>query len=279
MHDYYRIAEALNYISKNREQQPSLEAIAEQVHLSPFHFQRLFSDWAGVSPKKFLQYISLEHAKEVLREKSGSVYDAAYEAGLSGTGRLHDLFVNIEGMTPGQYKNGGENLTIHYSFHECQFGNYLLASTQTGICNILFFEKSAQEVVNELRELWPKARLLESPGQHDAPVKAFFNKSLSADTPLRLHLKGTDFQLKVWEALLKIPEAAMVSYGTIAQSIDKPSAQRAVGTAIGSNPIAYIIPCHRVIKNVGKIGEYRWGRHRKTAMLGWEQAQEALSAE
>ncbi|MCE7991489.1 MAG: methylated-DNA--[protein]-cysteine S-methyltransferase [Roseivirga sp.] len=279
MHDYYRIAEALNYISQNREQQPNLETIAEQVHLSPFHFQRLFSDWAGVSPKKFLQYISLEHAKQILRDKSGSVYEAAYDTGFSSTGRLHDLFVTIEGMTPGQYKNGGENLTIHYSFHECQFGNYLLASTQSGICNILFFEKTTQSVVDELRELWPNARLLESAGPNDEAVKAFFNKSLSTDRPLRLHLKGTDFQIKVWEALLRIPEAAMVSYGEIAHSIQKPSAQRAVGTAIGSNPIAYIIPCHRVIKSVGKIGEYRWGKHRKTAMLGWEQAQEALSIE
>lgn len=278
MHDYYRIAEALNYISENREQQPNLEAIAEQVHLSPFHFQRLFSDWAGVSPKKFLQYISVEHAKQVLRDKSASVYEAAYDTGFSGTGRLHDLFVSIEGMTPGQYKNGGENLTIHYSFHECQFGNYLLASTQTGICNILFFERSAQSVASELRELWPKARLIESPGPHDEPVKAFFKKSLSIDTPLHLHVKGTGFQIKVWEALLRIPEAALASYSDIARSIEKPSAQRAVGTAIGSNPIAYIIPCHRVIKTVGKIGEYRWGRHRKTAMLGWEQAQEAITS-
>lgn len=278
MHDYYRIAEALNYISDNREHQPNLEAIAEQVHLSPFHFQRLFSDWAGVSPKKFLQYISVEHAKEVLRKKSASVYEAAYDTGFSSTGRLHDLFVNIEGMTPGQYKNGGENLTIHYSFHECQFGNYLLASTQVGICNILFFEKSAQAVADELRELWPNARLIESAGPHDEPVKAFFKKSLIIDTPLHLHVKGTGFQIKVWEALLRIPEAALASYSDIARSIEKPSAQRAVGTAIGSNPIAYIIPCHRVIKTVGKIGEYRWGRHRKTAMLGWEQAQEAISS-
>lgn len=273
MHDYYRIAEALQFIARNRESQPSLEIVAEQVHLSPYHFQRLFSDWAGVSPKKFLQYISLQHAKSVLREQAGSVYDAAFEAGLSGTGRLHDLFVNIEGMTPGQYKNGGENLTIQYSLNECQFGNYLVASTQSGICNVLFFEKSAQSAIHELRDLWPNARLIEATGPYDQAVKDFFNKSLSGDQPLRLHLKGTDFQIKVWEALLKIPESQLVTYGDIANLIKKSSAHRAVGTAIGHNPIAYIIPCHRVIKSVGKIGEYRWGANRKTAMIGWEQAQ------
>lgn len=273
MHDYYRIAEALQYISQNREHQPSLDNIAEQVHLSPYHFQRLFSDWAGVSPKKFLQYLSIEHAKSVLREQSGSVYDAAFESGLSGTGRLHDLFVNIEGMTPGQYKNGGKNLTIQYSLRECQFGNYLVASTQTGVCNILFFDKSAGPVIEELRGLWPNARLIEAKGAYDDSVSAFFNGSFSGEKSLRLHLKGTDFQLKVWEALLKIPEAALTNYAGIAQMIDRKSAYRAVGTAIGQNPIAYIIPCHRVIKSVGKIGDYRWGAQRKAAMIGWEQAQ------
>jgi len=275
MHDYYRIAEALKYISQNKAHQPSLDQVAEQVHLSPFHFQRLFSEWAGVSPKKFLQYLSIEHAKSVLREKSGSVYDAAFEAGLSGTGRLHDLFVSIEGMTPGQYKNGGENLTIQYSFHECQFGNYLVASTQTGVCNVLFFEASAATVVDELKSFWPKARLIEAEGPFDESVSDFFNGTFSTEKPLRLHLKGTDFQIKVWEALLKIPESALTDYSGIAEMIEHKKAQRAVGTAIGANPIAYIIPCHRVIKNVGKIGNYRWGAQRKEAMIGWEQAQKA----
>lgn len=278
MHDYYRIAEALNYISQHRQEQPSLEQIAEQVHLSPFHFQRLFSDWAGVSPKKFLQYISLENAKKVLKAQSGSVYDAAFETGLSGTGRLHDLFVSIEGMTPGQYKNGGQQLTIQYGIYECQFGSYLVASTHAGVCNILFFEKSAQSAISELEALWPNARLISAPAPHDKAVQGFFNKTLSSNTPLRLHLKGTDFQIKVWEALLKIPEAALASYSEISKMIDKPTAQRAVGSAIGQNPIAYIIPCHRVIKTVGQIGEYRWGAARKKAMIGWEQAQKEMTS-
>ena len=272
MHDYYRIAEALKYIGENQQAQPNLEQVAEQVHLSPYHFQRLFSEWAGVSPKKFLQYLSIENAKTVLKNQTASVYDAAFETGLSGTGRLHDLFVNIEGMTPGQYKNGGENLTIQYSLQECQFGNYLIASTQTGVCNLLFFDKNAGPVIEELRAQWPKARLIEAPGIYDQPVDEFFSGAFSAKQPIRLHLKGTDFQLKVWEALLKIPEAALAHYRGIAELIDQKNAHRAVGTAIGRNPIAFLIPCHRVIKSVGKIGEYRWGTQRKAAIIGWEQA-------
>ena len=272
MHDYYRIAEALQYISERQKAQPSLEQIAEQVHLSPYHFQRLFSEWAGVSPKKFLQYLSIENAKSVLKKQSASVYDAAFETGLSGTGRLHDLFVNIEGMTPGQYKNGGENLTIQYSLQECQFGNYLIASTQSGICNLLFFEKNAGSVIEDLNGYWPNARLIEAKGMYDQQVADFFNGSFDEKQSIRLHLKGTDFQIKVWEALLKIPEAALTNYAGLAQQIDKANARRAVGTAIGKNPIAYLIPCHRVIKSVGKIGEYRWGTTRKQAMIGWEQA-------
>lgn len=272
MHDYYRISEALKYIGENQQTQPNLEQVAEQVHLSPFHFQRLFSEWAGVSPKKFLQYLSVENAKAVLKNQHASVYDAAFEAGLSGTGRLHDLFVNIEGMTPGQYKNGGENLTIQYSLQECQFGNYLIASTQAGICNLLFFEKNSGPVIEELHAHWPNARLIEAHSPHDQSVAAFFNGSFQKEQSIRLHLKGTDFQIKVWEALLKIPEAALTNYAGIAKLIEKESAHRAVGTAIGKNPIAYLIPCHRVIKSVGKIGEYRWGSQRKKAMIGWEQA-------
>ena len=279
MHDYYRIAEALKYIGDHQQAQPKLDQVAEQIHLSPFHFQRLFSEWAGVSPKKFLQYLSLENAKKVLKDQSASVYDAAFEAGLSGTGRLHDLFVNIEGMTPGQYKNGGENLTIQYSLQECQFGNYLIASTQTGVCNLLFFDKIAGPVIEELRALWPKARLIEAQGAYDKQVDQFFKGALDHRQPIRLHLKGTDFQLKVWEALLKIPEASLTHYTGIADLIDHKNAHRAVGTAIGRNPIAFLIPCHRVIKSVGKIGEYRWGSQRKAAIIGWEQAKNDQNVE
>ena len=273
MHDYYRIADALDFIASNKQDQPDLKTVADHVHLSPFHFQRLFSDWAGVSPKKFLQYVSIEHAKSVLREQKGTVYDAAFDIGLSGTGRLHDLFVNIEGMTPGQYKNGGAGLSIQYSLHEGAFGNYLVASTGTGICAITFFERSAQHAINELKEAWPKAKVFEGEGAFHSQVEAFFNRKLTSPTPIKLHLKGTDFQLKVWEALLKIPETALTTYAQLAQQIDRPQAHRAVGTAVGNNPIAYLIPCHRVIRSVGEIGGYKWGNTRKTAILGWEQAQ------
>ena len=272
MHDYYRIAEALQYIKENMQEQPSLDAIAGKIHVSPFHFQRLFTDWAGISPKKFLQYISIEHAKKILKQDGNSVYDAAYDTGLSGTGRLHDLFVNIEGMTPGEYKNGGKNLSIQYSLHECKFGNYLVASTAVGICNLLFFEKSAASVEDELKSLWPNAKIFEGENHHHELVQKFFDNDFSQADKIKLHLRGTPFQIKVWEALLRIPEGHLSSYTTIAKTIEQPKAQRAVGSAIGSNPVGFIIPCHRVIKNLGGIGEYRWGAPRKMAMIGWEAA-------
>ncbi|MBS1598082.1 MAG: methylated-DNA--[protein]-cysteine S-methyltransferase [Bacteroidetes bacterium] len=272
MHDYYRVAEALKYIKDNMQDQPNLDKIAKNIHVSPFHFQRIFTDWAGISPKKFLQYISVEHAKKILKQNGTSVYDAAYDTGLSGTGRLHDLFVNIEGMTPGEYKNGGKNLSIQYSFHECQFGNFVVASTSAGICNLLFFEKSAFTAEKELRSLWPNASFFEGENLHHKSVQKFFENDFSQVNKIKLHLKGTPFQLKVWEALLRIPEGHLSSYSDIAGLIHQPTAQRAVGTAIGNNPVGFIIPCHRVIKNLGGIGEYRWGAARKMAMIGWEAA-------
>ncbi len=274
MHDYYRIAEALKYIKDNMQNQPNLEEVAKQIHVSPFHFQRLFSDWAGISPKKFLQYLSVEHAKKILKMDGNSVYDAAYETGLSGTGRLHDLFVNIEGMTPGEYKNGGKNLSIQYSFQESQFGNYIVASTSAGICNLLFFEKSATAAETELKSLWPNAKIFEGENQYHEAIQRFFENDFTQAEKIKLHLRGTAFQLKVWEALLRIPEGHLSSYTNIAKAIHQPRAQRAVGTAIGSNPVAFVIPCHRVIKTVGEIGDYRWGAPRKMAMIGWEAAQQ-----
>ncbi|MFP5041691.1 bifunctional transcriptional activator/DNA repair enzyme AdaA [Parasediminibacterium sp. JCM 36343] len=273
MQDYYRIADALGYIKENREKQPSLEEIAAAVHISPFHFQRMFTDWAGVSPKKFLHYISVEYAKEILKKDGASVYDAAYETGLSSTGRLHDLFVNIEGMTPGEYKHSGKGLVIRYSLQNGLFGNYLVASTETGICNVLFYEDKPDEVEAELNQLWSNAIVIKEEDSFHKLVNSFFGNGLSIQNPLTLHLKGTPFQLKVWEALLKIPEGSLQSYSHIASGIAQPTAQRAVGTAIGQNPVGFIIPCHRVIKTVGGIGEYRWGTARKMAMIGWEAAQ------
>ena len=270
MQDYYRIAGALTYIKDNMQQQPSLEDVAKAVHVSPYHFQRMFTDWAGVSPKKFLHYLSVEYAKEVLKTNGASVYDAAFETGLSGTGRLHDLFVKIEGMTPGEYKNGGKNLSIRYSFGESPFGNYLVASTDAGICNLLFYNQSSKEAEEELRLLWNNATFLEEETTYHQSVKKFFGNDTGDAAQIKLHLKGTPFQLKVWEALLKIPEGSLKSYTNIAEDIQNLTAQRAVGSAIGSNPVGFIIPCHRVIKSVGGIGEYRWGTERKMAIIGWE---------
>ena len=272
MQDYYRIADALTYIKVNMQQQPSLEEVAVAVHISPFHFQRMFTDWAGVSPKKFLHYLSVEYAKEVLKTSGTSVYDAAYETGLSGTGRLHDLFVKIEGMTPGEYKNGGKNLVIKYSYGESAFGNYLVASTEVGICNLFFYNESSKESLEELKQLWVNATLVEEETGYHQSIKQFFGHKTDDAAQIKLHLKGTPFQLKVWEALLKIPEGGLKSYSNIAEDIQNPTAQRAVGSAIGSNPVGYIIPCHRVIKSVGGIGEYRWGTERKMAIIGWEAA-------
>jgi len=270
MEEYYKIAKAIEYIKIHFKSQPSLEEVAQAINLSPFHFQRLFTEWAGVSPKRFLSFLTLEYAKTAL--KSGTLSEAAYNSGLSGTGRLHDLFVNIEGMTPGEYKNGGENLTIYYSNNKSTFGNYLIASTTKGICELLFYQEGTQNPLNELKILWPKAKLVEGSDANHEKVRAFFNNDFKDVDKIKLHLKGTEFQIKVWQALLKIPEGTVCSYNSIAQVINKPTASRAVGSAIGNNPIAFIIPCHRVIKSAGGIGEYRWGSVRKQALIGWEAA-------
>jgi len=269
--NYKRIAEAINFIRSKHTQQPTLEEIAESVHLSPFHFQRLFTDWAGVSPKKFLQYISVQHAKRLLGNKQASLFDAAYETGLSGTGRLHDLFVNIEGMTPGEYKNKGGNLTINYSYSESMFGNILIATTLKGICQISFADDKEKSFL-ELKQRFPNAVFNDKTDQIQESALKIFSQDWSSISQLKLHLKGTEFQLKVWEALLKIPTGNLVTYGQIAKNIEKPSASRAVGTAIGSNPIAFLIPCHRVIQSSGIFGGYMWGTTRKTAIIGWESA-------
>lgn len=269
---YQKIEEAIGYINQNFRQQPSLEDIAEKVHLSPFHFQRLFSDWAGVSPKKFLQYLSVEYAKGILNDKQGTLFDAAYETGLSSTGRLHDLFVKIEGMTPGEFKNGGENLNINYSYAQTPFGNVLVASTPKGICHIAFAddEKSAFEA---LQKSFPNANYHSILDLNQQNALLIFTHDWQKLNQIKLHLKGTDFQLKVWESLLKIPMGKLSTYGNIATQIQKPTASRAVGTAIGDNPVAFLIPCHRVIQSTGAFGQYHWGSSRKTAMIGWEAAQ------
>jgi AraC family transcriptional regulator of adaptative response/methylated-DNA-[protein]-cysteine methyltransferase len=267
--NYNRIAEAINYIRQNFTEQPTLDEIAEKVNLSPFHFQRLFTIWAGVSPKKFLQYISVQHAKRILKSTKSTLFDAAYETGLSGTGRLHDLFIKIEGMTPGEYKNKGRNLIINYSFAESLFGKILVASTHKGICYMGFSDNS-QTTFSDLKKRFPKACFIQQTDEIQQNALLIYTEDWSQINQIKLHLRGTDFQLKVWEALLKIPTGNLTTYGNIAKSIQRPKASRAVGTAIGNNPIAFLIPCHRVIQSTGIFGGYMWGTTRKTAIIGWE---------
>ncbi len=270
--NFNRIAEAIDYLRENYSRQPELAEVAEKVHISPYHFQRLFTEWAGTSPKKFLQYISLQHAKKMLKEDQASLFETAMETGLSGTSRLHDLFVNMEGMTPGEYKNGGAHLSINYSFAESPFGNILIASTAKGICHISFADDSTQALA-QLQHDFPNATYRQVLDGMQQNALYIFTHDWSKLHQIKLHLKGTDFQLKVWETLLKIPVGKLTTYGNIAQRIQRPKAARAVGTAIGDNPVAFLIPCHRVIQSSGLLGGYHWGTTRKTAMIGWEAAQ------
>ena len=269
MTDYERIKKAIEFIQANFQQQPDLDAVAKEVYLSPFHFQRLFKDWAGVSPKKFLQYISLQHAKKLLHQHT--VSDTAYETGLSGSSRLHDLFISIEGMTPGEYKNGGEELQINYSFAETPFGNIIVASTTKGICHLAFADNE-NEALQQLQLQFPNATFRQVVDTIQQNALFIFTQDWKDLSKIKLHLKGTPFQIKVWEALLKIPMGDVSTYSGIANTINNPNASRAVGTAIGDNPVAFLIPCHRVIRSTGDFGQYHWGSIRKTAMIGWEAA-------
>lgn len=268
--NYNRIEKAIAFIQANFKKQPSLEEIAAHVHLSPFHFQRLFQEWAGTTPKKFLQYISLQHAKHLLKETQ-SIAEATYMTGLSSSSRLHDLFVKVESMTPAEYKNGGVKLTIYYSTHLSPFGPICIASTEKGICHIAFVDP--EKALSNIREQYPLANVIRKELPRHIEVLHIFDDSAQLKNPLHLHLKGTPFQLKVWEALLKVPKGCLTTYAHLAEAIGHPKASRAVGTAIGSNPIAYLIPCHRVIQSSGIFGGYMWGPIRKAAIIGWEQAQ------
>ena len=269
--NYKRIAEAIEFIKLNFRNQPTLDEVAEKIHLSPFHFQRLFTDWAGVSPKKFMQYITVEHAKQLLKDKQATLFDAAFDTGLSGTSRLHDLFINIEGMTPAEFKNGGKNLQINYSFAESPFGNIMVASTSKGICHLAFFEEE-RKGFEVLENHFPNAHFQQMVDLIQQNALYIFRHDWDKLSEIKLHLRGTDFQLKVWETLLKIPIGQLSTYGAIAEQINNSKASRAVGTAIGSNPVAFLIPCHRVIQSTGTFGGYKWGATRKTAIIGWEAA-------
>lgn len=272
-HHYSLVAQAMHFIDQKQIEQPSLEAIAKKMNLSPFHFQRIFEEWAGVSPKKILQYINIKHAKKMLQEKSPTLFDVTHQIGLSSTGRLHNLFIKHEGMTPGEFKKRGQNINIEYSFLDTQFGKMLVASTSKGICYLAYFiDKST--ALELLKTSFLNANFSLSVSQSHLDVLSFLNFETKDLKKMKLDLKGTDFQLKVWQALLEIPLGNITTYKDISIKIGKPSASRAVGTAIGKNPIAYLIPCHRVIQSSGAFGGYMWGEDRKKLLLGWELSRE-----
>lgn len=273
--DYYRVEQAIQYLEDNFRRQPSLKEIAESVHLSEYHFQRIFTRWAGISPKRFLQFLTLKYAKQLLAE-SQNLLDVTYEAGLSSPGRLHDLFVTYEAVTPGEYKSQGEGLEIIYGFHPCPFGECLLAVTERGICGLAFVpEDRRRQALDRLKANWPQASFDENSVYTQPFVERIFNPAIrqNGGEPLKLYLKGTNFQLKVWQALLQIPAGTVVSYDTVAALIGQPAASRAVGQAAAHNAIGFVIPCHRVIRKAGGIGEYAWDSTRKKAIIGWEAAQ------
>lgn len=270
--DYSRIEKAIFDLEKNFRRQPSLEEMARTAGLSAYHFQRLFTRWAGISPKRFLQYLTAEYARRLLQE-SPNVLDAAYGAGLSGPGRLHDLIVNVYAATPGELKSGGEGLTVRYGTHPSPFGECLVAVTPRGICGLSFPSSGGGEAVDELRRQWARATFREDPRATKAVVDRIFDPSRRRDrSPLTVFVRGTNFQIKVWEALVRIPPGCALSYGDVAVAVGAPGATRAVGSAVARNPVAFLIPCHRVIRKSGAFGEYRWGAARKQAMLAWEAA-------
>lgn len=271
--DYDRIERAIKYLEVNFLEQPDLEDVARHIGLSEFHFQRVFSRWAGVSPKRFLQFMTMGYAKHLLDE-SRSVLDVTYGAGLSSPARLHDLFVTLEAVTPGEYKERGSEVTITYGFHPTPFGEGLVAVTERGICGLSFLAgDTRRQAVDELRAKWEGATVREDSRVTQRFAERIFSTSRHRNERLPLFVRGTNFQVKVWEALLRIPEGSVSSYSEIASMIGTPDAGRAVGHAIAQNPVAYLIPCHRVIRKGGAFGDYRWGTSRKKAMLLWESAQ------
>ena len=270
--DYLRIEQAIQYLEKHANIQPELSEIASAVGLSEYHFQRVFSRWAGISPKRFLQFLTKESAKGLLA-KSENLLEATYGVGLSSLGRLHDLFVTTEAVTPGQYKSGGAGLTIRYGLHDTPFGVALIGTTERGICHLGFVGTNEGDAIDTLVASWPLAQMIEDFNTTAPVVEPIFDLNQRSRQPLHLHLRGTNFQLKVWEALLRIPPGAVTSYQGLAEQAGSPGASRAVGTALGRNPIAILIPCHRVIRKMGEFGKYRYGAIRKKALLGWEAAQ------
>jgi AraC family transcriptional regulator of adaptative response/methylated-DNA-[protein]-cysteine methyltransferase len=278
-YDYALIEQVIYFLEKNAPHQPSLREISDHIHLSEYHLQRLFTRWVGISPKRFLQFITKEHAKQLL-VKSATILEATNHVGLSSPGRLHDLFITWEAATPGEYKLRGDGLTINYGFHNTLFGEILLGSTDRGICSLSFVMPSGRvEALEALQQDWLRATIVENPRITERLVENIFPPSNQlAPQPLHLYLYGSNFQLKVWEALLRIPAGYVVSYRDIASHLGEPKASRAVGNALARNPIALLIPCHRVIHSLGEFGNYHYGVARKVALLGWEMAKVAYPA-
>lgn len=272
MTDYDRIAKAITYINQRVHEQPSLHDIAAHVHLSPFHFQRLFSRWAGVTPKRFLQVLTLEQGKQLLTE-SRSLLDVSDSIGLSSSSRLYDHFVQLEAVTPGDYKNKGKGLVIEYGEHATPFGSLFIAVSSRGVCRAGFLDyTSTEQQLGELQQTWPLASLTKNSAATRTVVDAMFTGAGTLKSPLSLYVAGTNFQIAVWRALLQIPSGTVVNYSQIATALKRPRAARAVGNAIAANPLAFLIPCHRVIKQTGAIGKYHWGETRKQAIQIWEKA-------
>ncbi|WP_068310905.1 methylated-DNA--[protein]-cysteine S-methyltransferase [Polycladidibacter hongkongensis] len=269
--DYQLVQQTLQHISENWREQPSLEQLARKVDQQPIQLQRLFSRWAGITPKQFLQAITLDHARAMLQQAE-TVLDTAHDVGLSGPARLHDLFVTHEAMTPGDFRRRGEGLTITYGFHPCPFGVVLLMVTERGLAGLAFADTGKeQETLQDMCKRWPAATFVENPQQSAPYVARIFNREQwQEETPLRVVFIGTDFEIRVWEKLLKIPMGQATTYSDIAKSLGKPGASRAVGTAVGKNPVSFVVPCHRVLGRSGNMCGYHWGVTRKRAILGWE---------
>ncbi len=272
--DYERIAAAIHFLDQNVDRQPGLEEVAAELNLSPFHLQRLFRRWAGVTPKRFLQFLTVEHAKQML-EQSRTLLDTSFDTGLSGPGRLHDHFVSMEAVSPGEYKTRGDGLSIRYGIHPSPFGSMFLATTERGICALSFPPDPGAELdeVERLKRFWSGAQVEEDRPATGVVANRVFDHRPDDGKPVHLLVKGTNFQIKVWRALLNIPQGMLCSYEQIARAVDKPGAARAVGGAVGANPVAYLIPCHRVVRGLGVIGGYRWGTIRKRALIAWEAGQ------
>lgn len=278
--DFQKIEKAIEFLEANVQNQPELAAVAAAANVSEFHFQRIFSRWIGISPKRFLQYLTKEYAKTLLHE-SQNLLDTTFDSGFSSPSRLHDLFVSCEAVTPGEFKNKGAGLTIRYGIHPSPFGQCLLAFTERGICNLMFLpEDHPRDAETELKSHWQNANIeFDQAGAQLLIQQVFGGANQSLDKPLHLVLKGTNFQIKVWEALLTIPSGMVLSYEDIARQIGNPRAVRAVASAVANNPIAFLIPCHRVIRKMGIIHKYRWGAARKKAIIGWEAAQREVALE